>query len=202
MNKIITVGREFGSGGRELGRRLAEALGFEYYDKEIVTEISKHTSLSEEYVQQVIESTPHHLYPITVGHSMTFTNDYTFKQVQSIYEAQSTILKELAEKSNCVIVGRCADYILESYKPFRLFVHASIDSRVARCIKRERDDETLTEKQLKRSIRRIDKNRARYYSFYTGKEWGAKENYDMCINTTNTEIKDIVPVLAKIFKED
>ena len=201
MNKIITVGREFGSGGRELGRRLAEQLGFEYYDKEIVTEISKHTSLSEEYVQQVIESTPHHLYPITVGHSMAFADDYSFKQVQSIYEAQSTILKDLAEKSNCVIVGRCADHILADYKPFRLFVHADIESRVARCMSRSTEEENYTERQLRRHILRIDKNRARYYSFYTGKKWGDKGNYDMCINTTNTVIKDNVPVLAKIFAE-
>ena len=202
MNKIITVGREFGSGGRELGRRLAEALGFEYYDKEIVSEIAAHTSLSEEYIKQVLECTPHRLYPITVGHSMAPGEDYTFRQIQTIFEAQSEILKRMAETSNCVIVGRCADYILRDYKPFRLFVHASLESRVARCAARERDDETFTEKKLKRNILRIDKNRARYYGFYTGRKWGAKENYDMCVNTTNTDIKAIVPVLAKIFKED
>lgn len=199
MNKIITIGREFGSGGRELGRRLAEELGFEYYDKEIITEISKHTSLSEEYVRQVIESTPHNLYPITVGHSMDLANDYTFRQVQSIYEAQSDTLKEMAEKSDCVIVGRCGDYILRDYNPFRLFVHADIESRVARCISRERAEENFSVKQMKRRIKRIDKNRARYYSFYTGRVWGEKNNYDMCINTTNTEIKEIVPELAKLF---
>ena len=199
MNKIITIGREFGSGGRELGRRLAEELGFEYYDKEIITEISKHTSLSEEYVRQVIENTPHNLYPITVGHSMDLANDYTFKQVQSIYEAQSDTLKAMAEKSDCVIVGRCGDYILRDYNPFRLFVHADIESRVARFISRERAEENFSVKQMKRRIKRIDKNRARYYSFYTGRIWGEKNNYDMCINTTNTEIKEIVPVLAKLF---
>ncbi len=204
MNKIITIGREFGSGGRELGRRLAEELGFEYYDKEIITEISKHTSLSEEYIQQVIECTPHRLYPITVGHSMTVAEDYTFRQVQSIYKAQSDILKNLAEKSNCVMVGRCADYILKDYDPFRIFVHASIDSRVKRCLEREHDgeheNEHYTEKQMKREILKIDRNRAHYYRFYTGKIWGEKNNYDMCVNTTDTQIKSIVPVLAKIFQ--
>ncbi len=200
MNKIITVGREFGSGGRELGRRLAEELGFEYYDKEIISEISKHTSLSEEYIQQVIERTPHSLYPITIGHSMSFVEDYTFRQMQTIYQAQSDIIKSLAEKSDCVIVGRCADHILKDYKPFRVFVHASIDSRVNRCIEREQENEHFTEKQMKRKILKIDKNRSQYYRFYTGKGWGKKSNYDMCINTTDTEIKKIVPVLAKIFK--
>lgn len=159
MNKIITIGREFGSGGRELGRRLAEQLGYEYYDKEIITEISKHTSLSEEYVQQIVERTPHHLYPITVGHSITIAEDYTFRQVQSVCKAQSDILKELAEKSNCVIVGRCADYILRDMKPYRLFVHADIDSRVSRCMSRAAEDENFTEKQMKRRIKSVDRNR-------------------------------------------
>lgn len=200
MNKIITIGREFGSGGRELGRRLAEQLGYEYYDKEIITEISKHTSLSEEYVQQIVERTPHHLYPITVGHSITIAEDYTFKQVQSVYKAQSDILKELAEKSNCVIVGRCADYILRDMKPYRLFVHADIDSRVRRCMGRAAEGENFTEKQMKRRIKNVDRNREKYYNFYTGFRWGDKSNYDLCINTTNTVIKEIVPVIAKIFE--
>ena len=200
MNKIITVGRQFGSGGRELGRRLAEQLGFEYYDKEIITEIAKHTSLSEEYIQQVLECTPHRLYPITVAHSMALSEDYSFRQIQSIYEAQSEILKNMAENSNCVIVGRCADYILRDYKPFRLFVHASLESRTHRCLERSNPNERYTEKQIKSKIKYIDRGRARYYGFYTGQKWGDKRNYDMCINTTDTDVKDIVPVLAKIFE--
>lgn len=197
MNKIITIGREFGSGGRELGRRLAETLGFEYYDNEIITEISKHTSLSEQYVKQIIECTPHQLYPITVGHSLAVQHDHAFFQIQSVYAAQEKIIKDLAEKSNCVIVGRCADYILKDYKPFRLFVYADMESKVARCMARE---DSLPEKKLRRKIRNVDKNRARYYGFYTGNTWGVKTNYDLCVNTTNTEIKEIVPVLAKIFE--
>ena len=90
MNTIITIGREFGSGGRELGRRLAEDLGYEYYDKEIITEIAKKTSLSEEYIQEVIEKRPHNLYPITVGHTINFmVEDYHLTQMQNIYQAQT-----------------------------------------------------------------------------------------------------------------
>ena len=200
MNRVITIGREFGSGGRELGRRLAEELSIEYYDKEIITEIAKHTQLSEEYIQQIVECTPHRLYPITVGHSMSFVEDYSFSQAQTVYEAQATILKDLAEKSDCVIVGRCADYILKDYNPFNIFVYADLDSRVNRCIDRIAEGEHFTEKQLRRKIKNIDKQRARYYSFYTGRKWGDKSNYDLCINTTDTEIKKIVPIVAKMFK--
>lgn len=200
MNKIITIGREFGSGGREFGRRLAEELNYEYYDKEIITEISKHTSLSEEYVKEVLEKKPHNLYPITIGQSMAIFNDYQTKQIQSIYTAQCEILKYLAEKSNCVIVGRCADYILKEYNPYRIFVHASMESRINRCLSRKNENEDLDSKKLEKYIRKVDKDRAKYYEFYTYQKWGDKKNYDLCVNTTNVNIKEIVSVIAKIFK--
>lgn len=197
---IITIGREFGSGGRELGRRLAEELGIEYYDKEIITAIAKKTSLSQEYVQEVLEGKPHTLYPITIGQSMFVADMFYVQQEQSIYLAQSEIIRELAQKSSCVIVGRCADFILRDLKPFRIFVHANIDSRIRRCISRNTDSQKhLTEKEMKKQIIKIDKDRAKYYNYYTGNDWGDKNNYDLCINTTDVVIKDIVPVIAKIF---
>lgn len=200
MNKIITIGREFGSGGRELGRRLAEELGFEYYDKEIITAIAEKTSMSQEYVQEVLEGKPHHLYPITIGQSMFIADSFYIQQEQSIYLAQSEIIRDLAQKSNCVIVGRCADFILQDLKPFRIFVYADIESRIARCIERNSDAEKhLTEKEMKKQILSIDKNRAKYYDYYTGNKWGDKNNYDLCINTTGFVIKDIATVISKIF---
>ncbi|MCQ2386867.1 MAG: cytidylate kinase-like family protein [Clostridia bacterium] len=200
MNKVITIGREFGSGGRELGRRLAEELGYEYYDKEIIVEIAKKTSLSEQYVQEIIEKSPHALYPITVAHSFSFVDTYAMKQTQTVFSAQEKVLKEMAEKSNCVIVGRCADVILKDYHPFKIFVYASLDSRVKRCIKRNANTQDLTEKKVRKYIKSIDKGRAKYYSFYTGKKWGNKLNYDIGINTTDIEIKEIIPHLASMIK--
>lgn len=200
MNKIITIGREFGSGGREFGRRLAEELGIEYYDKEIIVAISEKTSMSQEYVQEVLEGKPHPLYPITIGQSMFLGDNFYFNQEQSIYIAQSEIIRDLAQKSSCVIVGRCADFILKDLKPHRIFVYADIDSRIKRCISRNTDAEKhLTEKDIKKQINSIDKSRARYYEYYTGNKWGDKSNYDICINTTDVVIKEIVPVIAKMF---
>lgn len=200
MKKIITIGREFGSGGRELGRRLAEELGVEYYDKEIVTEIAKHTSLSEGYIKQVVECKPHQLYPITIGKSITYVGDYQFSQLQSVYQAQDSIIKDLADKSDCVIVGRCADYILREQSPYRIFVYADILSRIRRCMERSVEGEAFTEKEMKQKIHDIDKGRAKYYDFYTGQKWGAKENYDLLINTTDADIKALVPAIAKLIK--
>ncbi len=200
MHKIITIGREFGSGGRELGRRLAEELQIEYYDREIITEIAKHTSLSEEYVKDVLEQKPHHLYPITVGQSISYINTYSFLQVQSVYTAQSEIIRDLAAKSDCVIVGRCADYILQDLRPLRIFVYADLPARIARCMERRTEEESaLTEKEMKKKILRMDKNRAKYYSFYTGQTWSDKKNYDLCINTTNANIKELSAMVAKFF---
>ena len=200
MNKIITVGREFGSGGRELGRRLAEELGIGYYDKEILTEIAKNTSLSEKYIQTVVEGKPHGLFPITIGQSFAYNNDYHIRQMQEIYGAQTEIIRSLAEKSDCVIIGRCADYILRAEKPCRLFVYADIESRVQRCMARRTEEEmNLSEQEMKKKILGIDKDRARYYSDFTGQKWGDKKYYDLCINTTDVEIKQAVPYIAKLF---
>ena len=199
MNKIITIGREFGSGGRELGRRLAEELGIEYYDKEVISAISEKTSMSEEYLKSVIEGRPHHLFPITIGQSISIAEAYGFEQAQSIYSAQTEVIRELAKNSSCVIVGRCADYILRDINPTRIFVYADIESRIRRCIARNGDNEHgMTEKQIKKHIISIDKNRAKYYDLYTGQKWGDKSNYDLCINTTDVVIKDIVPYIAKM----
>lgn len=196
MSKIITIGREFGSGGRELGRRLAQKLGIEYYDREIITEIANHTSLSEEYVQQIIESKPHHLYPITVGRTFSYMQDYMFWQVQSVISAQFDIIKKMAEKSDCVIVGRCADYILKEENPFRIFVYADLDARVKRCVRREEND--LSEKEIKKQIKAVDKNRAQFYNYFVGEKWGDKKNYDLCINTTKLDIKEVAEILSKM----
>lgn len=198
MNKIITIGREFGSGGRELGRKLAENLGFEYYDKEIITEIAKNTSLSEQYVQQIMEKSPHDMFPITVAHTFSYIDTYALQQKQTVYAEQEKVIKSMAEKSDCVIVGRCADYILRNYNPFKIFVYASMQSKIARCLEREQDKESFTEKKMRKYIKNVDKNRARYYDFYTGLVWGDKLNYDICVNSTGLNLDDVVPHIAKM----
>ena len=200
MNQVITIGREFGSGGRELGRRLAKELGIEYYDKEILTEIAKHTSLSESYVQQVVERQPHQLYPITVGHSFMYADTQAYSQANAVFKAQQEIIREMAERSSCVIVGRCADYILREQKPFRIFVYADMESRIARTRSRAENGETLTDREYRKQIESIDKARAGYYAFYTDMKWGDKLNYDLCVNTTNLNIPETAQVLAKLFR--
>ncbi|MGI6072078.1 MAG: AAA family ATPase [Lachnospiraceae bacterium] len=202
MNTVITIGREFGSGGRELGRRLAEELKFEYYDNEVLTQIVQRTELSENYIREVVEGKSHRLFPITIEQTFNFTVDYNIRQFQDIYKAQSDVIKDMANKSDCVIVGRCADYILrnEGHRLFRLFIYADIESRIKRCFERASEDENLDEKQMRKHILKVDKGRASYYEDYTLQKWGDKACYDMCFNTTNLVIEKIVPHIARIFR--
>ena len=189
MRKIITIGREFGSGGRELGRRLSERLGIAYYDHEIIAEIAKRTALSEAYVKQITENRPITSFPIHFGGRFCALPDPLMQQSISIYSEQHKLLCELAEKSDCIIVGRCADHVLRDRNPFRIFVYADVQSRLKRCMERKTDDETLSEQDIKRKIAEIDRNRSRYYAFFSGQKWCARENYDLLINTSGRNIK-------------
>lgn len=205
MNKIITIGREFGSGGREIGKRLAERLGIAYYDKEITSEIANRTQLAENYVHQIVEQAPHLIFPITTArtlHHQLNAPDYLFKQYSAIYTAQATVLRELAEKSSCVIVGRCADYILREMNPLRIFVYADMEAKVKRCRLKAEYHENLSDKDLIKKIKRVDKSRAKYYQYYTGHTWGKHNNYDLCINTTSLEVKHVAQLLENLIRAD
>lgn len=202
MKKIITIGREFGSGGREIGRRIAEKLQFSYYDREIVTEIAKRTKLSEEYVERITEDRPYMPYPIHAGMSFhTAYYAYTeFDRSLAVFAEQHNIIKELAEKSDCIIVGRCADYVLKEKAPFRIFVFADTESKLKRCRERSPEDENLSDFKMKRNIRSIDRGRARYYNYFSQQKWGARENYDLLINTSGKDIRQISDAVANYLK--
>jgi cytidylate kinase len=201
MYHIITIGREFGSGGREIGKRLAEELGYAYYDKEIISAIAERSQLAEDYVNQVVESQIRTYYPITVGVSMTAApEDGVYAINRSIFAAQTEILEELAQKSDCVIVGRCADHILAAHKPFRIYVYADMAHKLARVRARDEGAAKLSDKELEKRIRSIDKARADYYRFYTGSPHGDRMTYDIGINTSTVEIPDAVAAVAALVR--
>lgn len=196
--KVITISREFGSGGRELGKRLAEQLDFGYYDKEILTAAAKQSGLAEEYIEKVMEHNVRGHYPITYGRTFSSASAFQLqKNKTELLLKQQQILKEIAKKGDCVIVGRGADVILGEYQSFNLFVYASMMSKMNRCRKYAGDHEHLTERELKMKIRQIDRGRKQYYELLRGGQWGAKENYHLCINTTDIEIKEIIPAISE-----
>ena len=196
MNRVITLSREFGSGGRELGKRLADKLNLAYYDKEILTQIAEKTQLAESYVKQITERRPPLLFPITIGQSFSPVSLSEFDPTYKVLFKQHEIITELAHKSDCLIIGRCADYILKDLKPLRLFVYADKENKLKRCLENAPPDENLSPKELEKKIAKLDKNRAEYYQFFTGKKWGDMRNYDLCINTTNLDIKELAHLLA------
>ncbi len=199
MNHIITVSREFGSGGRELGKRLAEALGFSYYDREIVAALAEKTGLDEDYLAKRTESGAMAEFPIHFAR--------TFAQIPTISDdsvklmtMQTTLIKEIAAKGDCVIVGRAADSILEEYDPFRIFVYADEVSKLARCRERAEEGENLTDREIVRAMKRIDNARAEFHNIISEYRWGEKEGYDLCVNTTGLVIKQIIPALADYYR--
>ncbi len=191
--KIITIGREFGSGGRELGKRLADALGVPCYDKEVINEVAKLRGIDPSQIDEIAEVEIRRVYPFTVSRTLLTPIYFTETEIDN-WSAQEEVIKKLAEKGDCVIVGRFADVILEEYKPLNLFVCADKESKVKRCM--ERASEGETEKIIRKKMKKIDRARARNYKMYSGRKWGNAKGYHLCINTTGSEIKSLVPALA------
>lgn len=195
--KIITISREFGSGGREIGRRLAEILNFNYYDREIISAIAEENALDENYVSHILEKGAGGSFPLTYGRTLTYPS-YVQNSATKILVAQRRIIERLPEHGDCVIVGRSANNILRKYSPLNIFIYADMSAKLSRCRSRaEGDEANLSDSALKRRIKQIDSERARQHDIIAGEKWGAKENYDLCINTTNVDTEKIIPLIAQ-----
>jgi cytidylate kinase len=192
MNRIITIGREFGSGGREIGHKIAEKLHIAYYDRAIVNELMKRTELAEDYLKKMEETGPFPLMTFTTGRSLWSSMNPMLEQHIDVLSEESEVIMEMAKKSDCVIVGRRADYVLREMNPLRVFTYADMDYKLARCRAREKAEEKMTDKKLRQEINRMDKNRSEYYAFLTGNKWGDRNNYDLCVNTGTNSIDKIV----------
>ena len=193
--RIITISREFGSGGRELGKRLADALGVPCYDQQIIDMIAQKKNLDKNYIAHVSEKDVRVLYPSTIGKHIIAPNYIGHQSVQILVE-QKKLIEELAAQVDCVIVGRCADLILKEHYPLNIFVYADQESKVVRCLERSDESEKLSPDQLVRKMKEIDRNRASHRAMFVSSRWGSKENYHLCINTSGKEIKALIPGLT------
>lgn len=198
MNKIITVGREFGSGGRELAKRLAESLGFEYYDKEIIAEMVKQSKFDEKYIES-INKLSNDDFPYTIRRSFALYSAHQ-KQATEVLVLEQKVIKQLASKKDCVFVGSCADLILKEYNPLKIFVYATQESKLKRCKEKAPEGEHLTDNELSRQIKEIDKSRKKHSLLLGCDTWGQKENYNLCINTSGIEIKNIIECVSDYAK--
>lgn len=177
---VIVIGRQYGSGGHDIGEALAKKLGFEFYDYEIIKMTAGTTGYSTEFIEKNDEMMTNSLLYDLVNQMYTYKSSGDEAPKDRIFEAESKVVKELADKGNCVIVGRCSDYVLRNNKNcLRIFFSASLESRIKRVAKRLGIDE----KQAEAKIKKEDKMRADNYRYYTRRIWGAAGNFDLTLNT-------------------
>jgi len=182
-NRVITIARSYGSGGRRMGKLLAEELGYEFYDREILRIASDDSGISEELFTRADESAKKPLFRIArqVYNGETIPPDSDdFISNDNLFRYQAKIIRELASTRNCVIVGRCANYILRGRdNVLNVFVTAP----VADCVRRVMEVDGLDLEEAEKKIRKIDKRRADYYRYFTGRQWQDAALYDLCLNT-------------------
>ncbi len=177
---VVVIGRQYGSGGHDIGKVLAEKLGYEFYDQKIIKLVAGTTGMKSEYIGKNEESMTNSLLYDLVNQMYQYGNEKEEAPKDKIFEAESKVIKELAEKGNCVIIGRCSDYVLkDDSRVLKVFFTAPMESRIERVMKRL-GTET---KEAQHQIRREDRRRADNYRYYTGRIWGAAANFDITVNT-------------------
>lgn len=193
---VITIGRQFGSGGRAIGQKLADKLGVSFYDKELISLAAKESGVNPEVFDNVDEKAANSLlYSLSMG-LYNFGSGFSvmgdLPVNDKLYLLQHKIIKDIAEKENCVIVGRCADYVLREHQNcVNVFIYADMEFRKHEAIKRHGIDEACAE----HIINKTDKSRTNYYSFYSGQKWGMAENYDLCVNASKLSEDSIVELI-------
>ena len=199
---VITIARQYGSGGREIGERIAELLGIPIYDKELITEAAANGNLNEDVLKNVDESAANSLlYTLAMGSNIMNHNVFGYKMPinDKLFILQSDVIKKYASEGSCVIIGRCADYVLKDEKDtLRLFIYGDLEHRKARIAERHPE---IKSSQVVDVINKTDKRRAYYYNFYTGNKWGKYDNYYMAINSSTLGISGTAEIIADYAKK-
>lgn len=195
-NYVITIARGYGSGGRTIGKMLSEQLGIPYYDRELLRLASDDSGINEQLFAQADEKIKKSLLwkiasNVYKGELIPPDSD-DFVSNDNLFNYQAKIIRELASSQSCIIIGRCADFILKDYpNVIRVFVHAPLKE----CVKTLREMTGKPEKELEKEILRIDKRRAEYYRYYTGRDWQDAKNYDICLNSANLGFQKCVDIV-------
>lgn len=190
---IITIGRQYGSGGRDIGEKLAEMLKIPFYDRKLLKIASQNSGIDEEFFENNDEKPINSLLYV-------LSNSYTDDNLpfnHKIFLAQFETIRKIADEGSCVIVGRCADYALKDRKNvLNVYIHSEIEKRIKRAI----ENYKLPEKNAEQAILKIDKRRENYYNFYTCKKWGRAENYHLCIDSGLLGIDKSVTAISEFVK--
>lgn len=187
---VITIAREYGSGGRYVGKLLADKLGIKLYDKELIQKVANESGLSEQYVQEN-EQKISKITELNNGYYSSLSN------ADELFIHESNVIKEIASKESCVIVGRCANFILKDNENVTsVFIYSNLEDKIARAVKYY----NLDEKNAKKEINKIDKLRANHYKYYTNNDWKDLSNYDICINSDKSGVENTAEIIAQIVK--
>ena len=202
MNTVITIGRQFGSGGHEIGERVADYFGVKYLDKELLTRVAKESGFCEEMIKNHDERpTNSFLYNLVMDTYSFGYNASSFVDMpisHKVFLAQFDTIKKVAAEGPCVIVGRCADYALHDFKNcIRLFIYADEEAKVKRVMERY----SLTEEKAKDMMAKKDKQRQSYYNYYSSKKWGRADSYDFCLNSCVLGVDGTVMLIVHIVED-
>lgn len=185
---IITISREYGSGGRYIGRLVADKLGIKFYDKDFVIELSKQTGLSEKFIENN-EQKRNALDALNNGYYFSLSNS------DELFVKESELIKEIAQKESCVIIGRCSDYILKDFdNVVNIFIYSDMNSKVKRAV----EQYGINLKDAEKEIKNIDKQRSNHYKHYTGQKWGETTNYDLCLNSDALGVENAAEIICNI----
>ena len=200
---IITIARQYGSGGREIGEKVAKLLDIPLYDRELIADAAAKGNLNEEVIKNSEESAANSLlYTLAMGSNVLGTTmhfGYKMPLNDKLFILQSEIVKEYASRGSCVVIGRCADYVLrDEPNILRLFIYGDLDHRTARIQSRHPE---LKSAQIVDVINKTDKRRSSYYNFYTGNKWGKYDNYDVAINSSTLGIDGTAELIASLAKK-
>ena len=194
-NRVITIARSYGSGGRKMGKLLAKELGFEYYDREILRIASDESGISEELFDQVDEIKKIPLFRIArdvyTGEVIPPDSD-DFISNENLFRYQAKIIRELAATRNCVIVGRCANFILRGRENV---MNVFVTAPVVDCVRRVMETDGLNLEEAEKKIKKVDKRRADYFKYFTGREWHDAALYDLCLNTGHMSEQKCVDIV-------
>ena len=202
-NFVINLGRELGSGGREIGERIAKDLHINFYDKELINIASKESGLCRDFFEKADEKATQSILGGLFTSHLPFITESAFNYNpylgnDSLFKIQSDVIKELAEKHSCLFVGRCADYVLREHpRCVNVFISASKEARIARLAKKYK----ITEEEAEDVMEKADKKRSSYYNYYSYKTWGAASTYDLCIDSSALGIDETVKFIEAFIRK-
>jgi len=200
MKTIITIGRQFGSGGKEIGIRLAKELGIPFYDKELLREAAQASGLCEKIVENFDERPKSLLYSIAMdSYSFAVPGMGVGESLeQQVYLATFNTIRRIASEGPCVLIGRCADYVLQDNpNHLSLFIHAPLEKRVQRVAERQ----NLAPEKAQQLILKTDKRRAAYYEYYSSKKWGALDSYHYCMDSSYLGMSGTVELIRTLVEQ-